>query len=205
MYNSSIAIFVTPVTSTCYQNKGSDMALILNLLIQLNCSTVGRVRVLCSRKRIASECCYALVYCTLYLYHLLADTARTHVELLERGVQRARERRPAESARVRLRLPAKGAHSETPTPTQTQSHLLVIFSPAISSGVGVQRKDGRFYPTPHIIGLVMGKNAPPDAAEAAAGTASSGYIVVETNYRLYAYTGAFASRIQNSTRLLSLC
>ena len=41
---------------------------------------------------------------------------------------------------------------------------------------------------------MMGKNAPPDAlggaaGEAAAGSSSSGYIVVETNYRLYAYTG----------------
>lgn len=58
----------------------------------------------------------------------------------------------------------------------------------------MQRKDGRFYPTPHIIGLMLGKNAPSDAlggAAAAAGDAASsgGYIVVETNYRLYAYTG----------------
>lgn len=50
-----------------------------------------------------------------------------------------------------------------------------------------QRKAGRFYPTRLAMNIACTKSTAPTAV-AAAPTAQAGYIVVETNYRVYAYT-----------------
>lgn len=56
-----------------------------------------------------------------------------------------------------------------------------------NSGGGPQRKAGRFYPTRLALNIASrGGEALPAAP--AQGQAQAGYVVVETNYRVYAYT-----------------
>lgn len=61
----------------------------------------------------------------------------------------------------------------------------------------VQRKSRRYYPTRLAITLSAGVTANPSssssysASTTSPGTGDSGFIVVETNYRVYAYTSAY--------------
>lgn len=61
----------------------------------------------------------------------------------------------------------------------------------------LQRKSRRYYPTRLAITLAAGVAANPSSASASSalgatpGTGDTGFIVVETNYRVYAYTSMF--------------
>jgi MGC83106 protein len=58
---------------------------------------------------------------------------------------------------------------------QIDIYLIYIF---------IKRKDGRFYPTKLVTSLTSNTLAKPEIRE-------EGYIIVETNYRVYAYTSEF--------------
>ncbi|XP_064201722.1 general transcription factor IIH subunit 4 [Anguilla rostrata] len=53
-----------------------------------------------------------------------------------------------------------------------------------------KRKSRRYYPTRLAITLAAGINASPSPSSATPGTGDAGFIVMETNYRLYAYTNS---------------
>lgn len=59
----------------------------------------------------------------------------------------------------------------------------------ISVYFNIQRRSGRFYPTRLAINLASGLK------EVNLDVNKTGYIVVETNYRVYAYTGELSSNL----------
>ena len=54
--------------------------------------------------------------------------------------------------------------------------------------ITLQRKELRYYPTRLAINLACGVREQTDDS-------SQGYLVVETNYRVYAYTGTFSNLV----------
>lgn len=61
-------------------------------------------------------------------------------------------------------------------------HPLVVVTPIVPT-VSPQRKSRRFYPTRLAIALASGTSGCPPEPDA------RGFVIVETNYRIYAYTG----------------
>lgn len=73
-----------------------------------------------------------------------------------------------------------------PVSSSITIHHTVVWSGSDDLLLFVQRKSRRYYPTRLAITLATGVATA--SSNAAAG--DSGFIVVETNYRIYAYTGA---------------
>lgn len=75
----------------------------------------------------------------------------------------------------------------------------------------VQRKSRRYYPTRLAISLAAGVTANPSSSSSSStalnpspGTGDSGFIVVETNYRVYAYTSAYEVTVGKKITIIDL-